>query len=1196
MIDLSKIYKQIQKDNLKFFEDGGPFEEERVNTTNPDLPGYIGNEVIAGDGNQWRALLPPNEGGIQALERPPLNDVIIPETDLTQGGNSTVFQRNPDYQSLGQKVEQEIGTTPTPVSTNYDALSFGEAFKKANREMGDSGQFIYRGKKFNTNRASSGASTASTSKGTSAKNTIASRVPTKVEPTSKYTSQQSAEINKQKALIQKLQEDYTASKDKKSTKTSPTSSKKDEHGRPIWFRGQQYYLEPSEAQLQGWKNIGDNIKKSPVVKDVEKINTQIRGGAKAAAEAVGKGKIWFRGERYDLKPKAGVRKWLNDNFEEGGKIPEYEIGGPTSLPGGQYQLTPDVEEQLRRAAQAKFSNYIGADGIMSTREELNPQNILTASQNMKRTVFDPITGRQKQININEGDRYDKSIDDFYNSEGQVAERDSQQKAQMDFFSQLQNAQQYDVPEDLNMIGKSLAFEASDDKYTTDTSKKAAQGANLARGIFAGLDAVVGGGREVFSGYATQKRQNQSEQDYYRRQREALEKSRTQYGAEGGQIQNILDMFGEETEEKQQSRTPIPVEQSMTGEFIQQNPNGAGVPPNAELERKEYVQYPDGEVQQVVGRSHAQGGEKLALEGGTNVISDKVKLGAKNARALNKEYGLNVKAGDTYAKSIEKFTKKIGLEKTNTEQEDYFKKLKKVTDVSKPDPDTSEINNAFLSEKINDLEQKKEALSTTRSEFTDYIYQLQQESKPPEEREEMTEMKEAGGQISFHREGDEIEPGMTLEEMIRRSLETGTNSMEPALGGANWKNQFYDPMDKWQEKLGLSPTKRATHMDYQKDVTNLLTPQVIKLMKNGEMGLTNKHRAQLKKSGVPNADKIVSFKELTNEDLQKVGDTESFLKTGYEDGLAGHRGVTVLEGDATEEEYAAMNREYDKLTDADGRKVYAKYNDDGTIKRSSDGKLVFYYPKTGKKVPEVKAPEVPGVPGVPNIPKKSPYRPPVLPPQRAIAPSAASPVPIYENRLDRYDPMKVGYDQQVSEIYRQANSVTPQLEGLTDTQRTSALANISANTQKNISDVVNSTAVQNAMSLFQNQEINSKATDTEEAMRVANARAADEMWGKTEAFQEADNRDYEENVQKLRLGRFNYLTKDRQIHDMVENYKVGADGGFEFDPNSAVQITIGGVPYLKDTNGNIKKIDTTKQDNKGNLTTSSTTIQANTKKP
>ena len=151
---------------------------------------------------------------------------------------------------------------------------------------------------------------------------------------------------------------------------------------------------------------------------------------------------------------------------------------------------------------------------------------------------------------------------------------------------------------------------------------------------------------------------------------------------------------------------------MTGEYIQQQPVQVGAIPNSEVEDGEYIRHPDGQVQQVVGRTHKEGGERLELEATTKVISDKLKLGAKNAKQLSKGFGVEVNPNNTFAEAIEKYTKKIGLTSLNEEQEQYFEKLKK--DGSTKDSQTSELNNQFLSEKISELDKKKVVLESLRS--------------------------------------------------------------------------------------------------------------------------------------------------------------------------------------------------------------------------------------------------------------------------------------------------------------------------------------------------------------------------------------------------------------------------------------------------------------------------------------------------
>lgn len=1359
MLDITRIYKKLKDDNLEFFQDGGPYDPY-ADVPNGALESqYLGDDTLSipfpipSQGDINYALNYDGNTPLTPIDQSTTPGVMVPNVDISQNNTSSVFRRvdtSPEElgtladelkEKLGINVPSSNSMVPSPARTgvtpstdtqNYDALSFGEAWKQARSKMGNSGTFVYKGNRYTTaaasdNKPTVGPTTPRTATGNRASSTnglsgeetdynnlvnilennpsLASLKTYSPQLLRKALSDNRGSGESQQLLRQALgqgqptnsinQTDInnlsdlglpkkrTATQQPASTNTEKSTEGYDPKTDTFTINGNSYTrarLNAVNAQLEksieggeskhGFakiyrtqqiinrnKKLMDNAQN---FKNEQKINDMKYDSAS--------GSIIYNGKRYNVNNKADQDKltsMLSDlplfgrgNYgsaydkynkikssinkvqkkELGGEIQEFAIGGPLPVPNfpqfpnlssvvdpttgqvamtsgtqptPQFALTPEMDARLQASGQNQFQNFIGDNGQMRIQTEAdNGLNIITAQNDLDRYYIDPKTNQLTPITIKKGQNYDSGLDALYDSTlkqgGPNANNNPNQFAGI--LGMIQSPQSYDVPEDLRMVGQSLAFNANNNaKYTNDVDRGIATGLNVTRGVAAGLDALIGGARELYSGYATQKRQQNVEDNFYRRQRRALENQQIRYANGGEVINQLLAMFAEGGQNpndlsavygEQDKRPDLSEEELLTGEYIQQAPPQAGVEPNAELENKEFVQHTDGEVQEVVGRTHAQGGERLQLEPGTTVISDKVKLGAKNAKLINNEYDLGVKAGDTYASVIAKYTKKMGLTKLNDEQEGYFTQLQKVSDKAADDKygknsETTEINNSFLSDKINDLEQQKAVIEDARSQFTEFIYNLQEGSKP--KRKEDAEVMENGGEISYHALGDQVpdEP-MTLEELIALNNAVGTNSKDPSIGGELWNALYYQPMNKWQQNLGLTPTDRKTHLDYQKDVVNLLNPQLKKLIENGEMGLTNKHRELLKQAGIKDAGSKTSFKQLTDADKKKLSNVDDFVTQGYEDGLAGHRGVTVLPGDLDEEAYNKLTGAYDKLTDADGRKIYAKYNPDGTIQKTKDGKVVFYYPQTGQKVPEAKTP-APNTPAPFVAPQKRPYQAPLLPSQRPVAPSPASPVPVYQTRLDRLDPVRVGYDQQVAEINRQASAVASQFDGLTDSQRTAALTNLSANTQKNVADVVNNVAVQNAMNQFQVQGANIQQSNAEEQARLNNARYSDELWMKTEANQEADNRDYQEALQRIQLGRFRYLTKDRQIYDMMENFRVGADGAIEFDQASAVPLTTTatGDTVMQDMYGRTKVVKTTKTDKNGNVTGGSTTV---TKKP
>lgn len=174
------------------------------------------------------------------------------------------------------------------------------------------------------------------------------------------------------------------------------------------------------------------------------------------------------------------------------------------------------------------------------------------------------------------------------------------------------------------------------------------------------------------------------------------------------------------------REGIRPEEYLTGEVTTGDENK---PHNAEVEKGEYINR-QGVTQQVVGDKHSKGGEKMNLEKGTIVITDKGKIGAANARALSIQTGMKLNAGDTYSRVIDIFNKKIGLEKLNEEQEELFKKVQKYQ--GKGNEKTQELNNEFLNAKISNIEEKKQELLQQREQLVQVLYELQEQAKPKEQ--------------------------------------------------------------------------------------------------------------------------------------------------------------------------------------------------------------------------------------------------------------------------------------------------------------------------------------------------------------------------------------------------------------------------------------------------------------------------------
>ena len=115
---------------------------------------------------------------------------------------------------------------------------------------------------------------------------------------------------------------------------------------------------------------------------------------------------------------------------------------------------------------------------------------------------------------------------------------------------------------------------------------------------------------------------------------------------------------------------------LTGEYqFPLDLNQKNVQPNAEIEGGEYVADSAG-LRRAEGKTHEQGGMPVALEEGTRILSDHLKIGVDVAKKIKDFTDIPVKATDTYAKVLDKYNKKLGLDKVNDRLESLMGMMKK----------------------------------------------------------------------------------------------------------------------------------------------------------------------------------------------------------------------------------------------------------------------------------------------------------------------------------------------------------------------------------------------------------------------------------------------------------------------------------------------------------------------------------------
>lgn len=174
-----------------------------------------------------------------------------------------------------------------------------------------------------------------------------------------------------------------------------------------------------------------------------------------------------------------------------------------------------------------------------------------------------------------------------------------------------------------------------------------------------------------------------------------------------------------------------VEEKLTGSVIS-NLKDKDVEPNVELEGKEYLRFPDGEITRAEGEDHGdKSGIKMYLPDGTTILSNSMKVSSSDAKRLSKDFDVKIRAGVTYAEAQEAYRKKIGIAKLDKEQEEAIVSLRKTME-KETDENTKRVNEDFLKNKIGEIEQSKAALQPEYGQFFQSLFDLQESKTKPKD--------------------------------------------------------------------------------------------------------------------------------------------------------------------------------------------------------------------------------------------------------------------------------------------------------------------------------------------------------------------------------------------------------------------------------------------------------------------------------
>lgn len=231
-------------------------------------------------------------------------------------------------------------------------------------------------------------------------------------------------------------------------------------------------------------------------------------------------------------------------------------------------------------------------------------------------------------------------------------------------------------------------------------------------VMAGLGTVAGLARTAFGAFAATKASNETMREAKRKRDEAAI-AKTQSMAMGGNVNRKSDIKPE----------------ILTGEYIYGLPPAMSEKANANVEKGEYIMYPDdGVPMEVEGERHVNGGTNVSVPEGSAVISDNKNqtLSPEFAKHLRDSYGIKVTHKNTYSDAIDKYKSKIGLTKDYEEEESIVKKIDHNSSVH--DEGAKRLNATVLSSSLQDIQKNKEPKEEQLKMFSNLIFAQQEAEK------------------------------------------------------------------------------------------------------------------------------------------------------------------------------------------------------------------------------------------------------------------------------------------------------------------------------------------------------------------------------------------------------------------------------------------------------------------------------------
>lgn len=665
----------------------------------------------------------------------------------------------------------------------------------------------------------------------------------------------------------------------------------------------------------------------------------------------------------------------------------------------------------------------------------------------------------------------------------------------------------DIPTAANIFGQSIGPDG-------DAGTAVASGAKL----------VLGLGRNIAGGIGMAKRNSEAMKELREKRRESLIGKPTALGEDGGVIKADLEaLFNKVQFPKMEDGGEFNID-LLTGSYATGTNNGDE---NVELEDGEYLQEPEGTPKKVEGKTHEEGGEKMNLKGDTEVLSDNLKLNKTQVKAIAAQYDLKVSTKDTYAKVLDKYNKEIGLTPLIEEEEEVIKEIKKQKENAaekEADESTFNINLEFLSSKLKDITDKKQALEETSSKVFGEIFKMQEDSKPEKDKEIQTEFS-IGGRVyskdqivSIAKEFD-VEENKALE--IIKSMEDG-GSTDPEKGRKVTKEEAEKKVASGEWEM-IREGRYIKKGEPGKEFT--LTESV-----SSETRLDSYKKAwdevgRVDKDMYPTFDSFVNAaEEYWKNNPRLTDDTKEVTTTKKTPGTPDELFFTELEGVKGVKAYGIQSLPDVKIdVDLEAMQAELQRKMDLNTEIPSDEVVVdkdnlIDDGKSRGKFNALLLPE--------NMP---------LPPQGLQMPLKVN------RRYGRMDRVALSPDARLAELERGVDAAMAQLEKLPSGQKEASIMQLQANKQAQADKIVAATEQEENATNLNIDKFNVRQGDRQEDADAIDALDFERRAFGALANTEDDFRRFFNTVQERNIQNFNTINSVNLLNQASENFSFGNEG-------------------------------------------------------